>query len=372
MAYLVAKYDKNMEVPTTIQEEGLVFLNALEDCFEIKGVTYNHELGQFERMPEEIAKTVSEGVTILNRNTSGGRLRFTTNSPYIVLKVEYDSYGLMDHMPSTGSSSFDLYLDEDGKSWFYSTFRRDVWAKEGFESIVYLPNYVRGEQKWSRNPKAEYSVTINFPLYNMVNKLYIGLQEGCSITAPMPYREEKKVVYYGSSITQGGCASRPGNSYQAMISRRFNWDYLNLGFSGNAKGEQTMIDYIAGLDMSVLVMDYDHNAPTVEHLRNTHEHMFREIRKAHPELPIVLVSKPDFKHIDGMDDAAYERKEIIRTTYNNAIAAGDKKVYFLDGETLFEGADLDSCTVDGCHPNDLGFFRMAQKIGGLLGEIMGF
>ena len=372
MGYEVAKYDKNMAVATNIQEEGLVFLNALEDCFQLKGVHYNEQLKQYERMPEEIAKTVSEGVTVLNRNTSGGRLRFTTNSPYIAVKVEYNSYGLMDHMASTGSSSFDLYLDEGGKSWFYGTFRRPVENKEGFESIVYLPNFVRGEQKWCKNPKDSFSVTINFPLYNNVNQLYIGLKEGSTVTEPMPYREEKPVVYYGSSITQGGCASRPGNSYQAMISRRYNWDYFNLGFSGNAKGEQTMIDYLAGLDMSVLVLDYDHNAPTVEHLRNTHEHVYQDIRKANPELPIVLVSKPDFKHIDGMDDANYERKEIIRTTYNNAIAAGDKNIYFIDGETLFEGDDLDSCTVDGCHPNDLGFFRMAQKIGGLLGEIMRF
>ena len=110
------------------------------------------------------------------------------------------------------------------------------------------------------------SFVINFPLYTDVCELYLGLEESAKVEAAPDYEIKVPVVYYGSSITQGGCASRPGTSYQAIISRRLNCDYVNLGFSGNAKGEPAIAEYIAGLEMSVFVYDYDHNAPNPEHL----------------------------------------------------------------------------------------------------------
>ena len=121
--------------------------------------------------------------------------------------------------------------------------------------------------------------------------LELGLDTGAAIR-PAPSYPNKKVVFYGSSITQGACASRPGNSYEAMVARRFGFDYVNLGFSGNAKGEDTMAAYIAGLDMDVFVYDYDHNAPTLEHLAKTHEPFFNIIREKRPDLPVVMISRP--------------------------------------------------------------------------------
>lgn len=108
------------------------------------------------------------------------------------------------------------------------------------------------------------------------------------------YAVKKPVVYYGSSITQGACASRPGNCYESILSRRLDCDYINLGFSGSAKGEDAIVDYIIGLDMSVFVMDYDYNAPTPEHLEKTHSKMFKAIRAEHPTLPIIIMPRPKF------------------------------------------------------------------------------
>ena len=127
--------------------------------------------------------------------------------------------------------------------------------------------------------RKEREITINFPLFTEVCELYIGLQKGCKLEPASEYTHQKPVVYYGSSITNGGCASRPGNTYQAVISRMLDCDFVNLGFNGNAKGEQEIADYIKGLDMSVFVYDYDHNAPTPEHLLDTHEKMFKAIKK---------------------------------------------------------------------------------------------
>ena len=134
---------------------------------------------------------------------------------------------------------------------------------------------------------------------------------------------------------------------------------VNLGFSGNAKGEAEMANLIATLQMSAFVMDYDHNAPDVEHLEKTHETFFNIIRKAQPELPVIFLSKPDF---DKNPDINALRREVIYNTYISALNNNDKHVYFVDGQTLFGEKDRDACTVDGCHPNDLGFMRMAEKI----------
>lgn len=174
-------------------------------------------------------------------------------------------------------------------------------------------------------------------------------------------------MYYGSSITQGGCASRPGNSYPAIISRMLNCDYINFGFSGNAKGEDIIVEYMASLNMSVFVCDYDHNTPSTEHLLNTHERLYKKIREGNPELPIVFISKPDF---DSNVPLNIQRRNIIYSTYINAINNGDKNVYFIDGESLFKSEGRDSCTVDGCHPNDLGFMRMAETIGYMIKKLI--
>jgi hypothetical protein len=137
-------------------------------------------------------------------------------------------------------------------------------------------------------------ITINFPLYSEVNELYIGLMRDSLVLESAPYRIEKPIVYYGSSITQGGCASRPGNAYEALVTQALGINHINLGFSGNAKGEKEISEYICSLDMSAFVYDYDHNAPDIEHLKNTHERMFKEIRASHKDVPIIIMTRPKY------------------------------------------------------------------------------
>ena len=122
--------------------------------------------------------------------------------------------------------------------------------------------------------KTEREITINFPLYSSVADLYIGLDETAVLKKSLGYKHKKPIVFYGSSITQGGCASRPGNAYESIISRALQTDYINLGFSGNAKAEDEIAQYIKDLDMSVFIYDYDHNAPNLKHLEDTHQRMF--------------------------------------------------------------------------------------------------
>ena len=335
----IAQIDKNFQVKTAIDKKDIRFFNACEAPFQINGIFY--ENGKFRRMPEGIAQTVNEGVCALHANTAGGRVRFKTNSPYVAIYAKMSNIGKMPHFTLCGSAGFDLYEKDKYKGSFLPPF----FIEDGYESVIEL-----GDEK-SRE------LTINFPLYSNVDKLYIGISETATILQPTPYKKEKPIVYYGSSITQGGCASRPGNAYQSILSRALNVDYINLGFSGSARAEASMSAYIQSLPMSVFVYDYDHNAPTIGHLIFSHERMFKEFRKAQPSTPIVILSRPTYYP----NEEERKRLQIIKKTYENAIVNGDKNVYFIDGKTLMKEAKGEG-TVDGCHPNDLGFYSMAKAL----------
>ena len=209
---------------------------------------------------------------------------------------------------------------------------------------------------------------IHFPTYSDVSELYIGLAAGSTVGHGTPYKHKTPVVYYGSSITQGACASRPGNSYEAIISNELDCDHTNLGFSGSARGEDAIVDYICSLDMSVFVLDYDHNAPSAEPLEGTYEPFYNKFRASHPDTPVIFVTRPTFMNDVGVSDDACTMDRIrcregVFRTYMNALAAGDRNVDFIDGASLFNGPYADLCTVDSIHPNDAGFLRMAEKIG---------
>lgn len=344
--------DKNFKIETNIEKEGLKFYDSLQKPFKIYGVYM--ENGKFRRMPETVAQEVNPGVLRLHTNCAGGRVRFRTDSPYVAISAEYGSIGDMPHFPLSGSAGFDMYINDGDLEEYCRSF---IPSRK-------LPQESHMEALQEFNDVKMRDITINMPLYSSVKELYIGVDENAKLEAPTPYIDRKPIVYYGSSITQGGCASRPGNSYQAHISRRFNCDYINLGFSGNAKAEDAIIEYVKNLDMSIFVYDYDHNAPDPEHLKNTHEKMFKAIRKANPQLPIIIMSSPKWI-LEGMWQ---ERRDIIEQTYNNAISAGDKNVYFLDGKALMAFCENNG-TVDNCHPNDLGFFSMAKAVGDVIERI---
>ena len=347
----ITKVDSNFLVETKIAEKDIKFYDVKKAPFKIYGLIYENE--RFRRMPEEEAKKVSKSIVELHAHTAGGRLRFKTDSSYIAINTKMPCMFKMPHFAFTGTASFDLYSKEEEGDRYIKTFVAPLDSTDGYESIIYF------EDKRLRE------ITINFPPYSTVKELYVGLQEDAVIEEPTPYKYEIPIVYYGSSITQGGCTSRPGNIYQNIIARRISADYINLGFSGSALAEDEMVKYINTLDMSVFVMDYDFNAPTPEYLRETHEKMFLSIREKHPSLPIVMMSRPRY----FLDNDAKKRLSVIKETYNNALAKGDKNIYLLDGPTLMSLAKGEG-TVDNTHPNDLGFASMAKALGDVLEQIL--
>lgn len=210
------------------------------------------------------------------------------------------------------------------------------------------------------------SYVLYLPLYNGLKTLMVGLPPDAQLAKGRVPHNEKPILFYGSSVTQGACASKAGSCYTTLLARRLDAAQINLGFSGNAKGEPELAKYIAKLNMSLFVYDYDYNAPTVEHLQETHEPFFRIIREARPELPVVMISRFSGK----MGPDADTRREIIRSAYLHAVEAGDRNVWFVDGQPLFGETDRDMCTVDIGHPTDLGFLRVADALEPLLREIL--
>ena len=322
-----------------------------EEPFAIYGL-YKPENGTpFRRIPEDVAKATSDGVYGLHVNTAGGRVRFKTDAAEICIKLK-GGHHFMDHMALLGEHGCDLYIeDAQGNHTFKGSFRFSAASRGDYVS-----------DKLCLGSGTKY-LTINLPLYGGINELTVGLSKGATVSAPLPYVHEKPIVFYGSSITQGGCASRPGTCYQAYICRDLKTDYINLGFSGNAKGEDAIVNYMASLDMAAFVSDYDHNAPNNEHLEATHYKMYEAIRAKNPDIPYIMITRPNGSILN---ETVVKRRAIVMASYLKALENGDKNVYFIDGHAFFYGGDRDSCTVDGTHPNDLGFQRMGKVIGEIL------
>ncbi len=344
---------------TNLEIENLRWREIRENPFDIYGLYEPHSEGQFRRLPADVAEATSRSVTNLAKVTSGGRIRFCTDSQTIALHAEMLTMNHMDLMARTGSAGFDLYVMEGARFYYYASFKPGYPADgKTLEQAVNFPD------------RRFRQIMIHFPLYSQIKNVYIGLKEDAAVDHGVRYRYDKPVVYYGSSITMGGCVCRPGNTYEAIISIDYDCDFINLGFAGAAKGEPAIRDYIAGLDMSVFVLDYDHNAPSTEHLVDTYEPLYRAVREKHPDMPILFVTAPDTQRYVFGEMGRDPRRAAIYSVYRKALAEGDKNLLFIDGDTLFEGEHHDIYTVDGCHPTDAGAICMADRIGHMLASVL--
>ena len=294
-----AKIDKNFSLPTDVGKKDCAYYDA--KMLDLYGVQYID--GLYRRMPYETAKRVSEATALISTESAGGRVRFVTDSPYIAISVKYRSVSKVPNYSFTATLGFDLYSNHCYVGSFVPPFE----TTDRLESVIEVA---------SKDDLREY--TINFPVCSEVESLFIGVQKGCRIEKAPKYSIEPPIVLYGSSVTQGACASRPGNTYANILSRTLDCDYINLGFWGNALGEEEMAKYIAELPMSAFIYDYDYNAPSAEHLATTHERMFRIIRERNPQLPIVILSAPIYRAEKEFE----KRLAVIKQTYQNALNRG--------------------------------------------------
>lgn len=346
--------DKNMTVSTTVGDEPVVWYDVKKAPFTLHGFHDPLNTPYYRRVPADVAAATSEGVDKLCRESAGGRVRFSTDSPFIAIRAKYLAVGRSPHLTMISSVGFDLYTESEFGSRFVKEFRMTVDMVDRYEQLVRVEG---GKMR---------SYTVNFPVHSVVESLEIGLAPEARLDAPRPYRDIAPVVFYGSSIVHGTAATRPGYTYSAIISRELNLDFRNIGFSGQAKGEKALAEWMASLPMSVFVCDYDHNAPDVAHLAATHYPLYETVRKQNPDLPYIMVTRPDYWTLPLEQEEILQRRDVIMSSYLKARAAGDKNVYFVDGISFNAISHQYETTVDGVHPNDFGFVRMAESIGAVI------
>lgn len=363
----ISNIDENFKVNNNLPED-IYFYDCFTEPIEINGLYLDNDENVFTRLPERFMERndINDALKYLMYDTAGGRIRFATDSPYVAVVVELLHVINMMHMPATGHSGMDIYTCKIGCNDY--TYKKTFMPKSTINAEDKVYSGLCELELYDEHKKHE--VMLNLPLYNGLVSVKIGIKKGCKLFSPVSYKIDKPVYFYGSSITQGGCASRPGNTYMGYISRWLNIDYVNLGFSGSAKGETEIAEYIASKEMSAFVLDYDANAPSEEHLEKTHYPFYKKIRDSHPDIPIIIISFPRFDKRPFITSLTSNKctkdqcvcNNIILKTYMKAIEEGDKNVYYIDGSTVFGTEDQDGCTVDNCHPNDLGFYKMAKTI----------
>lgn len=319
----------------------------------INGLLSDYHKGHFWKVPETLFGKVSEMTDKLGKRATGGRVRFRTNSKKLWIRVTLQHCAPDINFPIIGSAACDVLRGRGIQAEYIGYVVPPEFGKLIGEREIELPGVMD-------------DYTIYMPRNESVEDIEIAIDADAEILPPTPYTYEDPVFYYGSSITEGCSATHPSCNFVAYTSRWVDADFINFGFSGAACGEPAMAEFIAGQRMSVFVMDYDRNAVNAEHLRKTHETFFKIIREAQPELPIIMQSKAD----DQLKHEMMERRDIIRQTYRNALAAGDNHVYFIDGSETYGSAGRFACTIDMVHPNDIGFRLMSQRLYPLLKEAL--
>ena len=332
----------------TNKDENLRWDDARDLCVEGRGWKDTKDF--FDRLPARAEKTVRPAVWNLSHDSAGMCVRFVTDANLIAARWQLRKDTLaMPHMPATGVSGLDLYVNDKG-GWRWLGNGRP--ANKSEEQVL-----VRGLASGRR----EYLIYL--PLYNGVGELKVGVPQQAQLE-PGPARRAntKPVLFYGTSIVQGGCASRPGMAYPAILGRRLDLPTVNLGFSGNAQCEPEMAHFLAELDPSVFVLDPLPNM-SERMIDERFEHFLRILREARPSTPIVLIENIEYTDGDFVETRRARftvANSRLREIYKRLTKSGEKQIFFVQAARL-TGDDGEG-TVDGTHPTDLGFLRMADAI----------
>ena len=313
----------------------------------------------YGRLPAKAEKIVPAPVWNLSQNSAGLLTRFQTNATAIHVRYTLTNDQIkMPHMPATGVSGIDLYALDGESHWRWVSVNRPPDSKE--QKAVLIADL---------DPEMR-TYTAYLPLYNGVEKLEFGVPDGASL-APIAPRTEKPIVFYGTSITHGASASRPGMCHTAILGRRLDRPVINLGFSGNGKMEPEVGALLAEIDPATYVIDCLPNMVADEVAART-EPLVRQLREARPDTPIVLVEDRTYAYA-WVKQSARERHRLSRAAlvhaYDNLVAGGIRNLHYIPGADLL-GQDGDG-TTDGSHPNDLGFMRQADAFEPVLREALG-
>ncbi|QDU37243.1 hypothetical protein Mal4_15530 [Maioricimonas rarisocia] len=338
-------------------EDGTAWYDAR--LLGIEGQGWDDTAAPFDRLPARAEEKVRSAVWGLSRHSAGLAVRFVTDATAIHARWKLISDRLdMPHMPATGVSGLDLYVKTDDGKWRWVANGRPTAQENTTKLVDSIPAGTR-----------EY--ILYFPLYNGVSEVEIGLPEGATLSKAEPRTSgHKPVVFYGTSITQGGCASRPGMVHTAILGRWLDAPVINLGFSGNGRMEAEVATFMAELDPSIYVIDCLPNI-TAGDVASRTEPLVKILREAHPDVPIVLVEDRNYTDsflIESKRKRNESSQAALREAYERLKAAGDENLYYIEGDDLL--GDDGEGTVDSSHPTDLGFMRQADAMARVLRPIL--
>jgi len=335
-------FDKNLSVDKATFDSSVTFYDVTKPPFKLYGNCISAK-NIFARMPENIAEKVSPGVAHRAAMSAGVRCRFSTNSRKIGIKARFLKTFVNVTQSALSAKGFDIYIN--GK--YFTSLRPQPDCSDYYEQLADLGN------------EEEKDIVLYFPYFSVVDKVVLALDKEANVSEGKDYRHTLPIVFYGSSITQGFCVSRPGNIFSSMVSRNLNTDIINLGFSGVCRGEALMADYLTGIKKSALVCEYDHNEPDKDSLRQNHLNFYKHIREREKTTPIIFISSPN-RSYKGQD--MIERMKVVEATYKYAVENGDTNTYFINGQSLYPNEIREDCSADSVHPNDLGSYMIAEKI----------
>jgi hypothetical protein len=323
---------------------------------------FSENAGDLVRLPLRLKSSFRPAVWSLANCPSGARIRLRSDTKNLSLRLEYRSAPNMANMHAFGQTGVDAYVD--GDYLVTAVADKEAKPKKVYETALF---------DFSKQPRMERDITLYLPLYKPVKVLGIGVDPGAKAAAPKPFALSKPVVFYGTSITQGGCASRPGMSYEAILARMLNIDFVNLGFSGNGLGEPEVAQAAAEIDAACYVLDFGANHKTGEAMRAVYAPFLDAVRAKHPRTPIVVMT-PLYTarelRLPSLGADWQERRDHITQVVRERMSRGDTNLFLVDGARLLGPAPGD-CLVDGGHPNDLGFYRMAEGLAPVLRRALG-
>ncbi len=311
----------------------------------------------FDRLPAKAEGVVRGAVWNLSRHSSGMLVRFRTDSSTILVDYSLLSSSLaMPHMPATGVSGVDLYGQVEDQSYRWVNVTKPSSQQVKGTLVSGLPTTMRTYQLY-------------LPLYNGVETLSIGVPSGAQFE-PLAPRTTKPLLFYGTSIMHGACASRPGMAIPALVGRWLDRPTINLGFSGNGKMDPELAPLLAELDPAVFCIDCLPNMnPNL--VRERAVPFVQKLRQARPDTPILLVEDRVFtnaRFFPAKQNFHQENHQALRDAYETLTKAGDSALYYLEGNDLL-GHDGEGAT-DGSHPNDLGFLRNAEAYAQVLKPLL--
>ncbi len=361
----VAHADKNMRQAAG-DIETLTWRSPTQPPFRLQGFPWFAADRVFRRLPIEPPSPLRDALDRLANCTAGGQIHFQTDSRLVGVRARLSAPASMDHMTTVAECGFDAYFA-----------RPDAPEQLRFLGVTRMPRdtaaYEKAFLKFDSHEMRR--VALNFPLYQGVEEVHVGVEPDAEIQPPPPLAREGRVICYGTSIVQGGCACRPGMNYPNILSRRFNMEFINMGFSGNARGDASIAEAIAAIpNPACVLLDYEANCRERAWLTDTLRPFIGTLRQAHPVVPILVLSRIPFPRILFRESDRTEmdvRREFIAGTVSDLRKTGDSNLHFLDGGVLLGESGWDECTVDGLHPTDLGFMRMAGRIEPVLRELLG-